>query len=207
MVHSEEMVGALGKMVTKLSSPVSYELPVGEKNLALTECLGQPIELTWQGAIFCRHCGRKTKKSFNQGFCYPCLMALPQCDRCIVSPEKCHYHLGTCRDASWGDQFCMTDHIVYLANSSGLKVGVTRASQIPTRWIDQGATQAMALVRLSTRYQAGLLEQALKSSLKDKTNWRAMLKGTTEPLDLCEIGREVLEEHEQAIDWLNSSNN
>lgn len=57
---------------------------------------------------------------------------------------RCHYDAGTCREPSWGEQFCMTDHIVYLSNSSGVKVGITRATQLPTRWIDQGARQGIA---------------------------------------------------------------
>ncbi len=101
-----------------------------------------------------------------------------------MSPEKCHYDKGTCRDASWGDEFCMQDHIVYLANSSGIKVGITRHSQIPTRWLDQGAMQAMPIARVSTRQLSGLLEVIFKQHVSDKTNWRTLLKQDAIDLDL-----------------------
>ena len=187
------LTGVLSKMQTDLQSPVQYRLPVGDEVLPLNDLIGQKIAMEFEGAIFCNHCGRKTKKSFSQGYCYPCFKKLPQCDTCIMSPEKCHYHQGTCRDPAWGDQFCMTDHVVYLANSSGLKVGITRASQIPVRWIDQGAIQAMPFIRVATRQQSGLLESLFKEFVNDRTNWRAMLKGPAEPLDLPAMGQDLLD--------------
>ncbi len=187
------VTGSLSKMRSELNGrAVSYQLPIGEQLLPLNALLGQQLSLHYAGEIHCCHCGRKTKKSFSQGYCYPCFRKLPQCDSCIMSPEKCHYDQGTCRDAAWGDQFCMTDHVVYLANSSGAKVGITRATQIPTRWIDQGATQAMPFFRVATRQQSGLLEVIFKEFIADKTNWRAMLKGSAAPLDLLAIARELL---------------
>lgn len=189
---SDLLTGALSKMDTRLEGPVAYQLPVGDQRLPLNELLGKKLTLEYQGEINCCHCGRKTKKSFSQGYCYPCFKKLPQCDSCIMSPEKCHHHLGTCRDPEWGTQFCMTDHIVYLANSSGLKVGITRASQVPTRWIDQGASQALPFMRVSTRLQSGLLETLFKEFVNDRTNWRAMLKGPAEPLDLKASAEDLL---------------
>src|SRR5690606_21547960 len=109
-------------------------------------------------------------------YCYPCFQRLAECDTCIMSPENCHYHLDSCRDAEWADAHCMQDHYVYLANSSGLKVGITRGSQLPTRWFDQGAVQALPIFKVSTRYQAGLLENVIRTQVTDRTNWRAMLK-------------------------------
>ena len=109
---------------------------------------------------------------------------LARCDTCIVSPEKCHYHEGTCREPEWGEQHCMTRHFVYLANSSGVKVGITREENIPKRWIDQGAVQALPIVAVATRYQSGLLEVLLKQHVADKTNWRTMLKGGNPLVDL-----------------------
>ncbi|HTR00461.1 MAG TPA: DUF2797 domain-containing protein, partial [Candidatus Acidoferrum sp.] len=114
-----------------------------------------------------------------------CFQKLAQCDGCIVAPENCHYDAGTCREPVWGDHFCMQDHIVYLANSSGLKVGITRASQVPTRWIDQGATQALAIIRTRSRQQAGFCEAMIRAHVTDRTNWRTMLKGEQEQLDLA----------------------
>ena len=102
-----------------------------------------------------------------------------------MSPEKCHYDQGTCREPVWGDYFCMQDHIVYLANSSGLKVGITRASQLPTRWIDQGASQGLAVIRVRTRQQAGFCEAMFRQHVTDRTNWRAMLKSDADELDLA----------------------
>src|SRR5690606_41791180 len=108
--------------------------------------------------IRCQHCNRLTEESYSQRFCPPCMEKVAQCDVCIASPERCHYAQGTCREPAWGEQFCMTDHIVYLANSSGLKVGITRASQIPTRRIEQGASQAFPIQRVATRQEAGMGE-------------------------------------------------
>ena len=185
--------GALSKMSTRLEQPVQYSLPLGEQDLDLNALLGQGVRLEYLGAIHCSHCGRKTKKSFSQGYCYPCFSKLAQCDTCIMSPERCHYAAGTCREPAWGEQFCMTEHVVYLANSSGAKVGITRATQVPTRWIDQGATQALPIMRVATRQQSGLVEDVLRSQVTDRTNWRAMLKGEAAPLDLAQLAGEIFE--------------
>ena len=185
--------GALSKMGTRLEQPVQYSLRLGEQDLDLNALLGQGVRLEYLGAIHCSHCGRKTKKSFSQGYCYPCFSKLAQCDTCIMSPERCHYAAGTCREPAWGEQFCMTDHVVYLANSSGAKVGITRATQVPTRWIDQGATQALPIMRVATRQQSGLVEDVLRSQVTDRTNWRAMLKGEAAPLDLAQLSGDIFQ--------------
>lgn len=185
--------GALSKMSTRLAQPVQYSLRLGEQYLDLNALLGQGVRLEYLGAIHCSHCGRKTKKSFSQGYCYPCFSKLAQCDTCIMSPERCHYAAGTCREPAWGEQFCMTDHVVYLANSSGAKVGITRATQVPTRWIDQGATQALPIMRVATRQQSGLVEDVLRSQVTDRTNWRAMLKGEAAALNLAQLAGEIFE--------------
>src|SRR3546814_17547967 len=99
-----------------------------------------------------------------------------------MSPERCHFDAGTCRDPAWGEQFCMTDHVVYLANSSGIKVGITRATQMPTRWLDQGASQALPIMRVATRQQSGMVEDLLRSQVADRTNWRPPLKGLADTL-------------------------
>ena len=176
--------GQLRKMHTQLQTPIQYSLPIGEKMLEMNPLIGRRVQLEYKGAIQCIHCARKTKKSFSQGYCYPCFIKLAQCDRCIVSPEKCHYEEGTCREPEWGETHCMTDHIVYLANSSGLKVGITRGSQVPTRWMDQGAIQALPIIRASTRLLSGLVEVIFKQHAADKTNWRAMLKGQVDEIDM-----------------------
>jgi hypothetical protein len=184
--------GAIAKMRTELSSPVQYRLPIGDSEVAMNPLIGKRLRLEFLQDITCCHCGRKTKKSFNQGYCYPCFTKLAQCDNCIVSPEKCHYDAGTCREPAWGEANCMIDHYVYLANSSGLKVGITRGTQIPTRWMDQGAVQAVPLLRVSTRRQSGLVEVACKAFVADKTNWRTMLKGEAESIDMAQAAAEIL---------------
>jgi hypothetical protein len=176
--------GTVRKMETSLEDVVQYRLPLGETRVAMNELIGAQLLLRHEGDIHCIHCDRKTKKSFSQGYCYPCFTRLAQCDSCIMSPEKCHYHEGTCREPQWGEEHCLVEHVVYLANTSGVKVGITRGSQVPTRWMDQGAVQAMPIFRVSTRQQSGLVETAFKPHVADRTNWRAMLKGSIETLDL-----------------------
>ena len=181
------MQGTLQKMIGELGQagePVSYQLPIGEHRLALNPLLGKRLKLIYSGQIFCDACGRKTKKSFAQGHCFPCMQTLARCDMCVLKPETCHYAQGTCREPEWGDSHCMIPHYVYLANTSGIKVGITRHNQIPGRWIDQGATQALPIFVTSTRHVAGLIEVELAKHFADKTNWRAMLKGDAEAIDL-----------------------
>ena len=132
------VAGHLRKMQTLLNDTVEYTLLIGDDAISMNSLLGKKISLNYSGLINCIHCDRKTKKSFSQGYCYPCFQSLAQCDSCIMSPEKCHYEAGTCREPEWADQNCMTDHFVYLANSSGVKVGITRGNQIPTRWMIRG---------------------------------------------------------------------
>lgn len=187
------MIGTLRKLKTELSSPVNYKLPIGENTKPLNDLIGGAIELTHTGNIHCIHCGRKTKKSFSQGFCYPCFRKLAQCDTCIVKPETCHYDAGTCREPDWAQSHCFQPHYVYLANSSGIKVGITRENQIPTRWIDQGAIQALPIAKVANRYLSGLLEVALAEHIPDKTNWRTMLKGQVDKIDLITRRDELLE--------------
>lgn len=182
------MQGQLRKMHARLeldsSKPVQYELPLGDQLVALNPLIGKPIKLIYTGKIFCIHCNRSIKKSFNQGYCYPCFTSLAQCDMCIMKPETCHYAAGTCRESSWGEEFCFQPHVVYLANSSGIKVGITRQTQIPTRWIDQGAVQALPIFRVQSRYISGLVEIAIAKHVSDKTSWQQMLKNKAEPIDL-----------------------
>ena len=187
----ELLQGQLHKMRVRLDDPVSYSMVLGEESIALNPLIGSSVKLSFLGTISCVHCGRNTNKSFNQGYCYPCFQKLAQCDSCIISPEKCHYDAGTCREPVWGDEFCMQDHIVYLANSSGLKVGITRASQVPIRWVDQGAIQALPIMRVRSRQQSGFVEVIFKQHVSDRTNWRNMLKEQIEVLDL-EIEKQKL---------------
>ena len=186
--------GALRKMKTKLAGPVEYQLPLGDELVDLNPLVGHPLRLKFTGEIRCIHCGRETKKSFNQGYCFPCFKSLAECDMCIMRPETCHFHLGTCRDSEWAMGHCMQSHYVYIANSSGIKVGITRGSQIPTRWIDQGAIQAIPVFRIRNRYHSGLLEAAIKKYVSDRTDWRKMLKGGGEMVDLKQSASDIIDQ-------------
>jgi len=183
----------LQKMKSELLSPIKYQLVSDDDQINMNDLIGHPIRIRHTGEIHCVACGRRINKSFNQGYCYPCFKGLPECDMCIVSPEKCHFDQGTCRDEDWGRAHCMQPHIIYLSNTSGVKVGITRQTQVPTRWIDQGAVQALSILRVASRFQSGLLEVAFKQHVADKTNWRRMLKNDTEDVDLAVARDHLLE--------------
>lgn len=194
--------GVVRKMKTRLDTPVGYTMLLGEQEIELNGYLGREVQLEYHGVINCIHCARKTSKSFNQGYCYPCFQRLAQCDSCIVSPQKCHHAAGTCREPDWGLQHCMIPHIVYLANTSGLKVGITRESQVPTRWMDQGATQALPVFRVATRLHSGLVETLYKTHVADRTNWQAMLKSGGDACELQQARQELLAQFAPQLDEL-----
>ncbi len=196
---STTITGNLKKMRVSHADPVEYTLVAGEQSVPLNDFIGGPFSLKYLGEIHCVNCGRKTKKSFNQGYCFPCLRKLAECDGCIIRPETCHFHEGTCREPDWGRKHCLQSHIVYFANTSGLKVGITRASQVPTRWIDQGATVALPVVEVTERLHSGLLETAIKKHMHDKTDWRRMLRGEPDPIDLIARRDELRDELETEI--------
>jgi hypothetical protein len=196
---SKVMQGTLSKMKSTLGDVVEYYLPIGEEQLALNPFIGKHLKLTHTGNIFCDACGKKTKKSYSQGHCFPCMKKLARCDMCIMKPETCHYAKGTCREPEWGVANCMVPHYVYLSNTSALKVGITRHTQIPTRWIDQGATQALPILKVKTRQISGLVEIALAEMVADKTNWRAMLKGDNDAINLKQEAERLLPEIEMRI--------
>ncbi len=198
--------GTVRKMRTELAETVQYYLKFGDSEVPANTLLGQAIGLEYNGLINCIHCSRKTNKSFSQGYCYPCFKRLAQCDTCIVKPELCHYHLGTCREPQWGEQNCMIDHIVYLSNTSGVKVGITRGSQVPTRWMDQGATQALPIFRVSNRLQSGEVETTFARHIADKTNWQAMLKGNNDDRDLEAERLRLMDECATEIELLRERN-
>lgn len=196
---SIRMAGLLRKMAAHATlrpsgtlHDVSYDLRLDEQRQPLTPWLGQRIELAFSGRIFCCNCGRQTRQSFSQGYCYPCFSKLAACDRCMMSPELCHFAQGTCREPQWAEEVCFRPHFVYLANSSGIKVGITREGQVPLRWLDQGAVQGMCIARVSSRRLSGLIESRLRQHVPDKTNWRTMLKGQNPDLDLGEAARPLV---------------
>jgi hypothetical protein len=188
-----QITGNLLKMKTELDEPVRYSLRLGEEKVLLNEFLGNHITMVYERQINCVNCGRKTAKSFAQGFCFPCFKDSPENAECIIRPELCKGHLGEGRNVEWEQNNHVQPHIVYLALSSGVKVGVTRSTQMPTRWIDQGASKAMVLAETPNRYLAGAIEVAMKSYLTDKTNWQRMLKGEISAESLQEV-KSILKE-------------
>ena len=167
--------GSILKMSTELNKPVDYFLILGDQRIHMNELINKTISITYLNEIHCIRCGRKTNKSFHQGYCFPCFRTAPETDNCIIRPEMCRAQEGVSRDMEWSKNHCLQNHIVYLAISSGLKVGVTRLTQVPTRWIDQGASYAIKIAQTPNRNTAGLIEVNLKKYFADKTNWRNML--------------------------------
>lgn len=182
----------LSKMYTKLENQVQYYLPFQEDLLHMNALIGKEIEIVFEGVINCMVCGKKTKKSFGNGACYNCFANAPETAPCIIKPELCEAHLGKGRDVEWEQKYHNQNHIVYLAKSSAVKVGVTRDSQIPTRWIDQGASEAIILAEVPYRRLAGEIEVQLKEHFTDKTNWQRMLKNEVSDVDLLEAKDDVL---------------
>lgn len=195
----------LDKMEVELiEGHAHYKLLTPDGPILMNELIGHNFKLHSLKEINCCNCGKKTAKSYSGGYCYLCSLKLAECDLCILRPETCHFAEGTCRQPEWGLTHCMIPHYVYLANSSGLKVGITRSSQIPTRWIDQGATQALPILKVGTRYLSGVFEKLLSSEINDKTDWRKMLKGNPEELDLESKRDELFELFGEDLDSLES---
>jgi hypothetical protein len=186
--------GNILKMQTTLGAVVDYTLPIGDARIAMNPLIGKKIQLTFKGQINCIETGEKIKKSYNQGYSYKSFITLAACDMCIMKPETCHFAKGTCREPEWAQTHCMIPHVVYLANSSGIKVGITREGQIPTRWMDQGATQALPILRVKDRLTSGLIEVELAKKLGDKTDWRKMLQGKSELIDLKALQSDINQE-------------
>ena len=185
------MHGQILKMKTELNHPVQYYLPIGNKLLGMNQWIGKHIQFHFNGEIYCLDCGQRTKKSFNQGFCYTCFQNSPMSSECIIKPELCRAHLGEGRDMEWERKHHLKDHYVYLAVSSGVKVGITRDTQVPTRWIDQGASYAVPIARTPNRYLCGMIEVSLKQHLSDRTAWQRMLKNEITHVDLTEKREKV----------------
>ena len=178
----------LKKMPHTLGDVLNYSL--GDINL--NEFIGKEISLKFSGLIQCVYCQRKIKKTFGDGFCFPCFQTLARCDLCILKPELCHFRHGTCREPEWGKENCLIPHIIYLSNAAGLKVGITRWHKRFERWGDQGATQAIILAKVPERYFSGLIELELKKHLKDKADWRGLLKGANTEIDMLAEKRKCL---------------
>ena len=178
--------GNLTKMKSSLEDEVEYRLMLSEE-VRMNDFIGKALKIEFTGTINCQNCGKVTKKTFSDGFCYSCFTTAAQAAECIIRPELCRAHLGEGRDPEWEEKHHNQPHIVYLAASSAIKVGITRATQVPTRWIDQGASSAVILAETPNRYEAGRIEVAMKSLYTDKTSWQKMLKNEIdEEIDLLD---------------------
>lgn len=190
-------------------TPVSYnfvlaEYPTGLKKTQKAEAvevtsdftvnslLGKRLKLSFTGEIRCVDCGKLTNKSFNQGSCYSCFMNLASNDMCILRPETCHHHLGTCREPEWGLANCFKKHTLYLANTSGVKVGITKENPVSKRWVDQGAMFAIPVLEFSSRRDSGIIENTLAKYVADKTSWQKMISGDSVEIDLFKKRDELL---------------
>ena len=176
--------GQIAKLQSQLTSPISYMLPIGDSLIHINNYLNHKLSIKFNGDIFCIHCNKKIKKTYMQGYCYPCFLESPQTSDCIFKPHLCKAHEGVSRDMEWSKKNCLTTTYVYLSLTSNLKVGVTRSSHIPSRWIDQGAHYAIKLAKAPNRYAAGAIEIELSKYVSDRTQWRKMIQGEYEETDL-----------------------
>lgn len=187
--------GQLRKMTHEEGDPIQYYLNLDEKPVGINAALDHTLTLRFLGKITCVECGRVIKKTYDEGYCFPCARDLPENAMCSVRPERCEHDRGNERDREFYETHCKVDHFVYLSLTSAVKVGVTRHWNIPSRWIDQGAVQGLVIARTPERRLAGQIEIALAKKMSDKTNWRRMLKGDIEEVDLAAV-------REQVHDWI-----
>jgi hypothetical protein len=166
-------------------------------DLSLDDRCGTPLSLHFTGMIACVYCGRRTRKTFGEGFCFPCFQARAEADVCIVKPELCHFHVvaDPCRDVVFAQRHCFQPHVLYVSLTSAPKIGITRRENVPTRWLDQGATAAIPLAELPDRRAVGLVEARLRDEcgLRDRTHWTRLLRGAEGDGDLDALAAEVLE--------------
>jgi len=175
--------GVLKKMRTEIGPPVQYYLLLENDFINLNQALDKRLEISFL-KYECLNC-HLDKPIYRQGFCKSCFFEIPQAADWVLRPELSTAHLNKeDRDLAYEKRMQLQPHIVYLANSSNVKVGVTRKDQVPTRWIDQGAHEAIEIVEVPNRYLAGMAEVALKEHVSDKTNWRNMLTNSIEDVDL-----------------------
>lgn len=182
--------GVLTKMKTKIGSPIQYYLLFENDEINVNSLLNNTVQITFLKHQ-CLNCG-ECKKIYRQGSCYDCFFKMPQMGEWVIRPELSTAHLGIeDRDLEYEKEVQLKPHIVYLALSSNVKVGVTRKTQVPTRWIDQGASSALEILEAPNRYLAGITEVALKKHISDKTNWRKMLKNEIADIDLIDLRDEL----------------
>jgi len=184
-------IGPISKLTCELKNPILYKFNIGNQSFDLNNYIGKNIKIKFLDKINCIECGNKIKKTFMQGFCYPCFIKSPKTSECIFKPHLCRAHLGESKDMEWSKKYCLSDQYVYLSITSNLKVGVTRYTQIPNRWIDQGAHHAIKLAKVPNRYLAGMIEIQLSKYISDRTQWRKMLQGNYEQIDLLNKKKEL----------------
>jgi hypothetical protein len=193
-------IGILRKLKVEHKSIVEYSLPLSDKLIPLNELIGKKVTIAHTGKKICLDSGRELKKTFGQGYSWESFTTLPECDQCIFKPELCHYSKGTCRDSKWGETHCLQPHVIYLSLTSDLKIGITRKTQVPNRWIDQGAVKAIKLLEVKDRLTSGKIEIEIAKSMSDKTNWRNMLKNVYEDRDLLAEKKKVLSSTKDLIE-------
>ncbi|WP_431127729.1 DUF2797 domain-containing protein [Flagellimonas flava] len=198
--------GVLRKMRTENGNPIQYFLVFENDFININQLLDKEIQIDFI-KYQCLNCGRELP-IYRQGFCRSCFFESPAAGDWIMKPELSTAHLDKeDRDLEYEKKAQLQPHIVYLANSSNVKVGVTRKNQVPTRWIDQGAHEAIEIVEVPNRYLAGITEVALKAHVSDKTSWQKMLKNDIEDVNLVEW-RDKLKTHvpEEVVDYFIDSN-
>lgn len=188
--------GVLQKMRVAASSPVSYWLedaaldPGGLAGpLPVNPLIGRRVALVATGLLVCTACGRNPERVFDNGYCEDCVRTRADADICMMKPERCHFGQpdNPCRDESFGLERCFQPHYLYASLTSDVKVGITRHTNVPARWMDQGAVAALTLALLPSRLAVGRVEHALAQEFKDRTHWMNMLKGSPEPARLDEV--------------------
>ncbi len=168
--------GLLRKMKGTLAEPITYSLDLGSKNaVILNSFIGSQFNIVWTGRIFCLRCGRSIQKTYGDGLCFQCFSEAPEASPCIIRPELCEAHNHQGRDVEWELNHHFQPHVVYLAQTNIIKIGVTREIQVPSRWIDQGAGRALIFAITPYRQLAGRIEVEMKQYLSDRTDWRKML--------------------------------
>ena len=181
------------KMSTVPGMPVQYYFKGEDSTIFLNEAIGKNVSIKHTGRIQCLWCRSNTPKSFAQGYCYQCYSTCPETEACVLKPDLCQIQWGKARDIHWAKEHHLDKHVVYLAFTGNLKIGVTRLKQVPTRWIDQGASMAIPVLELPNRYIAGLVEKFLMKHYSDKTNWRDMLMFKSDNFDLFAESVRVIE--------------
>lgn len=205
--------GNIRKMRSELSDEVQYSLPLNDnlekgELIPMNQFVGKDISLRFEHVINCVVTGKKIKKAYGEGMSYDAFMSSPMASPSIIRPELSRIHEGIAlRDEEWERKHHLTPHVVYLSKTSGIKVGVTRETQIPTRWIDQGAVEAVLIAKTPYRGAAGMIEVALKDFIADKTNWQRMLKNELTEESILDKKEELIEEFpEEFEDFLEYDN-